>query len=217
MRDVTTTPVDITPAPRAIEVPDLDELADISRRFEHRPASAIVAWAYDRFGDDLVLAASFQDCVLIDIVYRTVPDVEVAFLDTQYHFAETLWYVEQVKARYGLNLNVIRPDRAPDDLWHNDPDACCRARKVEPMRRALDGKAAWMSGLRRAESTGTRRGPARELRRQPRPREGQPDRDLVRQRRRRLREGPRPADPPAVRARVRLDRLLALHPARRRG
>ena len=92
MRDVTTTtPVDITPAPPTIEVPDLDELATISQRFEHRPASAIVAWAYDRFGDDLVLAASFQDCVLIDIVYRTVPDVEVAFLDTQYHFAETLW------------------------------------------------------------------------------------------------------------------------------
>jgi phosphoadenosine phosphosulfate reductase len=156
VRDVTTTtPVDITPAPpapRAIEIPDLDELAEISRRFEHRPASATVAWAYDRFGDDLVLAASFQDCVLIDIVYKTVPDVEVAFLDTQYHFAETLWYVEQVKARYGLNLNVIRPERDPDDLWHNDPDACCRVRKVEPMRRALAGKAAWMSGLRRTES-----------------------------------------------------------------
>ena len=153
MRDVTTTtPVDITAAPPTIEIPDLAELADISRRFESRPASAIVAWAYDRFGDDLVLAASFQDCVLIDIVYKTVPDVEVAFLDTQYHFAETLWYVEQVKARYDLNLNVIRPERDPDDLWHNDPDACCRVRKVEPMRRALEGKAAWMSGLRRSES-----------------------------------------------------------------
>ena len=217
VRDVTTTtPVDITPAPPAIEVPDLDELAEISRRFEHRPASAIVAWAYDRFGDDLVLAASFQDCVLIDIVYRTVPDVEVAFLDTQYHFAETLWYVEQVKARYGLNLNVIRPDRDPDDLWHNDPDACCRVRKVEPMRRALDGKAAWMSGLRRAESAARRRRAVRLLRREPRPGEGQPDRDVVRQRRRRLREGPRPAGAPAHRAGLRLHRLLALHPSRRR-
>ena len=134
-------------------IPDLGELAEISRRYESRPASALVAWAYDRFGSDLILAASFQDCVLIDIVYKTVPDVEVAFLDTQYHFAETLWYVEQVKARYGLNLNVIRPERELDDLWHNDPDACCRVRKVEPMRRALAGKAAWMSGLRRAESS----------------------------------------------------------------
>ena len=152
MRDVTTTtPVDITPAPRAIEVPDLDELAEISRRFESRPASAIVAWAYDRFGDDLVLAASFQDCVLIDIVYKTVPDVEVAFLDTQYHFAETLWFVEQVRARYDLNLTVMRPKATLDDLWHSDPDQCCRVRKVEPLERALKGKGAWMSGLRRDE------------------------------------------------------------------
>ena len=118
--------------------------------------------------------------MLIDIVYKTVPDVEVAFLDTQYHFAETLWYVEQVKARYDLNLNVIRPEREPDDLWHNDPDACCRVRKVEPMQRALAGKAAWMSGLRRAESPARAERIARELRRQPRPGEGQPDRDLVR-------------------------------------
>ena len=143
------TPVTIGAAPMTA---DLDELAEIDRRFEHRPASALVAWAYDRYGTDLVLAASFQDCVMIDIVYKTVPDVEVAFLDTQYHFAETLWYVEQLTARYDLNLNVIRPEREPDDLWHNDPDACCRARKVEPMKRALAGKAAWMSGLRRAES-----------------------------------------------------------------
>lgn len=132
--------------------PDLGEIADVTRRFESRPASALVAWAYDRFGSDLVLAASFQDCVLIDVVYKTVPDVEVAFLDTQYHFAETLWYVEQVRARYGLNLTVIHPERELDDLWHNDPDACCRVRKVAPMRRALEGKAAWMSGVRRSES-----------------------------------------------------------------
>ena len=150
----TTTPVSIGTAPpvTGFAVPDLDALAEIDRRFSSRPASALIAWAYDEYGSDLVLAASFQDCVLIDIVYKTVPDVEVAFLDTQYHFAETLWYVEQVKARYDLNLTVIHPEREPDDLWHNDPDACCRVRKVEPMKRALAGKAAWMSGLRRAES-----------------------------------------------------------------
>ena len=144
--------VDTAAEAAAQKVPDLAELAEVSRTFERRPASAIVAWAYDRFGDDLVLAASFQDCVLIDIVYKTVPDVEVAFLDTQYHFAETLWYVEQVRRRYGLNLRVITPDTTPDDLWHNDPDACCRVRKVEPLNRALAGKAAWMSGVRRDEN-----------------------------------------------------------------
>ena len=141
-----------SPARSAISVPDLQELNELAQRFEARPASAVIAWAWDQFGDGLVLAASFQDCVLLDIVYKTVPDVEVVFLDTQYHFAETLWYVEQVKARYDLNLTVTKPERELDDLWHNDPDACCRVRKVEPLRRALAGKAAWMSGLRRDES-----------------------------------------------------------------
>jgi phosphoadenosine phosphosulfate reductase len=101
-----------------------------------------------------VLAASFQDCVLIDIAVQAAPEIEVVFLDTGYHFAETLWYVDQVRRRYDLNLNVVTP--APeitlDDRWQHDPDGCCAARKVEPLQRALDGKSAWLSGLRRTET-----------------------------------------------------------------
>jgi phosphoadenosine phosphosulfate reductase len=74
------------------------------------------------------------------------------FLDTGYHFAETLWYVEQVQARFDLNLSMIKPEVPLDDRWLTDPDACCQARKVEPLQRALAGKAAWMSGLRRDEA-----------------------------------------------------------------
>ncbi|HZJ25666.1 MAG TPA: phosphoadenylyl-sulfate reductase [Acidimicrobiia bacterium] len=133
-------------------LPDLSELAEASRRLETAPASAAVAWAHERFGDGIVLAASFQDCVLIDVAINAVADIPVVFLDTEYHFAETLWYVEQVRRRYGLNLEVMKPKAALDDLWHADPDACCAIRKVEPLGRALDGKAAWLSGLRRAET-----------------------------------------------------------------
>jgi phosphoadenosine phosphosulfate reductase len=133
-------------------VPDLRELAEVSRSFESKPASAAIAWAYDHFGDGLVLAASFQDCVLIDIVAKTVPAVDVVFLDTQYHFAETLWYVEHVRNRYDLRLHVEKPRTDLDDLWHRDPDACCRIRKVEPLERALSGRSAWMSGVRRDET-----------------------------------------------------------------
>jgi phosphoadenosine phosphosulfate reductase len=135
-----------------VGVPDLAELAEASRHLETAPASAAVRWAHERFGDGIVLAASFQDCVLIDIAVSEVPDLEVVFLDTQYHFAETLWYVEQLRRRYGLNLNVVRPATTQDDLWHSDPDACCAIRKVEPLQRALAGKAAWMSGVRRVET-----------------------------------------------------------------
>jgi phosphoadenosine phosphosulfate reductase len=135
-------------------IPDLASLAATSRELEHAPASRVVAWAWEQYGDGLVLAASFQDCVLIDIAVQAAPEIEVVFLDTGYHFAETLWYVDQVRRRYDLNLNVVTP--APeitlDDRWQHDPDGCCAARKVEPLQRALDGKSAWLSGLRRTET-----------------------------------------------------------------
>ena len=133
-------------------VPDLAELAAVSRELESKPATSAIEWAWDRFGPDVVLAASFQDCVLISLAAQVAPGIEVAFLDTGYHFAETLWYVEQVRARFDLNLSVIKPEVPLDDLWLTDPDACCAARKVEPLARALSGKAAWMSGLRRDEA-----------------------------------------------------------------
>ena len=69
-------------------VPDLGELAVMSEELEMLPASEAVRWAWDRFGDTVVLAASFQDCVLIDVAMQVAPKIEVVFLDTQYHFAE---------------------------------------------------------------------------------------------------------------------------------
>ncbi len=135
-----------------VDIPTLEELAEVAARLEHAPASSIVRWAWDRFGDTAFLAASFQDCVLIDVAMQVVPDIEVVFLDTQYHFAETLWYVDQVKERYNLNLRVIEPLVPRDDMWQYDTDSCCEMRKVEPLARALQGRSAWLTGLRRDEA-----------------------------------------------------------------
>ena len=132
--------------------PDLGELARISTGFEDAPAPAVVGWAWGRYGDGLVLAMSGQDCVLLDMAIRVAHDIEVVFLDTQYHFEETLAYVEALRDRYSFNLRVLRPEIERDDRWVDDPDGCCRVRKVEPLRRALAGKRAWMTGLRRSES-----------------------------------------------------------------
>jgi len=139
----------------ARDAPELEELHTVASALESQPATAAIEWAWDRFGPDLVLAASFQDCVLVDLAAQVAPDLEVVFLDTGYHFAETLWYVEQVRRRYDLDLVVVGPDLPADDLWLTDTDACCGARKVAPLAKALAGRAAWMSGLRRAD------GPAR--------------------------------------------------------
>lgn len=135
-----------------VQLEELDELAAISAELEHQPASRAVRWAWDRFGDGLVLAASFQDCVLIDVAVSAVPEIEVVFLDTQLHFSETYEYVETVRRRYDLNLRVMTPLVGPDDLWRDDPNECCAMRKVEPLARALLGKQAWMTGLRRSEA-----------------------------------------------------------------
>jgi phosphoadenosine phosphosulfate reductase len=135
------------------DLPDLAELEEVSKSLETKPASAVVAWAWERYGNSLVLAMSGQDCVLLDMAIRVAHDIEVVFLDTQYHFPETLTYIEDLHQRYGFNLTVMHPEVEPDDRWADDPDGCCRARKIQPLARALAGKEAWMTGLRRAEAT----------------------------------------------------------------
>ena len=143
-------PTPVTVRPTGVAAPS--QLAEVSAELESYSALSVVEWAWEQYGDGLVLAASFQDCVMIDVATQVAPDIEVVFLDTEYHFGETLWYVEQVRRRYGLNLTVVRPLVGRDDQWRTDIDACCRARKMEPLERALEGKTAWMTGLRRAES-----------------------------------------------------------------
>lgn len=134
--------------------PDVAELAAEAARLETAPASAAITWAYERFGHGLVIAGSFQDAVLIDIAEKVAPGIEVVFLDTQYHFAETIWFVEEVRRLYDLNLRVIepQPEVQPDNLWQTDVGGCCGIRKVEPLARALEGKSAWITGLRRVDA-----------------------------------------------------------------
>jgi phosphoadenosine phosphosulfate reductase len=140
--------------PRTASLADIDlaELAAVSSELERKPASAAIRWAWERFGDRIVLASSFQDCVLLDIAMRAAPEIEVVFLDTQYHFEETIQYIEQLQDRYAMNLTVMQPLVDPDDLWKVDTNECCTLRKVEPLARALEGRQAWMTGLRRTEA-----------------------------------------------------------------
>ena len=128
------------------------ELAELSQRFERWPASSIIEWAVENFTPHLALTASMTDSVLIDLAVRIDPAIEVVFIDTRYHFPETLETVEEVRRRYGLNLRIMTVARQNEPLWQADPENCCSAVKVGQLDRALSGKAAWMSGLRRAEA-----------------------------------------------------------------
>jgi phosphoadenosine phosphosulfate reductase len=129
-----------------------DELAELNVEFERLPAKKIVQWAVDNFSPHLSLAASMTDAVLIDIATKVDPAIEVVFIDTGYHFPETLDTVEAVRRRYGLNLRMMTVPTHDEELWKIDPENCCSAIKVGQLDRALAGKAAWMSGLRRDEA-----------------------------------------------------------------
>ncbi len=129
-----------------------DELFELNAEFEHAPASKIISWAVDAFGPHLCLTASMTDAVLIDLAVKADPAIEVVFIDTGYHFPETLDTVEAVRRRYGLNMKLMTAPDNTDELWKTDPDNCCSALKVQQLERALAGKAAWMSGLRRDEA-----------------------------------------------------------------
>src|SRR5207253_4706162 len=128
------------------------ELAELNERFEREPARGIIRWAVDTFHPRLCLTASMTDAVLIDLAVRVEPSIEVVFIDTGYHFPETLETVEVVRRRYGLNLRIMTVLAQDEDLWKKDPENCCSAVKVGQLDRALQGKLAWMSGLRRVEA-----------------------------------------------------------------
>lgn len=131
---------------------DLEELSARSAELETAPATAAIAWAHERFGGRVSLACSFQDCVVVDLAVKVDPAMEVLFLDTGFHFPETLAYVEEVRARYALNLKVLRPGPEAAD-WPCGTDRCCEMRKVVPLDVALAGQGAWLTGLKRVDAS----------------------------------------------------------------
>lgn len=128
---------------------DVDEL---SAAFEGRSAAEIVERALERFGSRLCLTASMADTVLVHLATQVDPDIEVVFLDTGFHFSDTVLTVRRAQTRYGINLRVERPAPDAPDLFSVGTEGCCAARKVAVLDRALADKDAWLTGLRRADS-----------------------------------------------------------------
>ncbi len=133
---------------------------EAGRQLDDAPAEKVIDWAVNEFGEGFCIAASMADAVLIDVASRVAPDIAVVFLDTGYHFAETLETRDRVAKRYPIQLHTILPKQtvAEQDatfgpkLHDRDPDACCSLRKVEPLARALAPYHAWASGIRRDEA-----------------------------------------------------------------
>src|SRR5258708_27846081 len=127
---------------------DVGDLPDL----EGASAEYILTWAIERFFPEIAVACSMQDAVLVDLAWRVEPRIEIFFLETGFHFPETLETAQKMRDRYKLNLVALRPGPDPAVYSRDGYEACCAARKVAPMEAHLLGKRAWASGLRRVES-----------------------------------------------------------------
>jgi phosphoadenosine phosphosulfate reductase len=143
---------------------DPAELRDLVQHagaeLELAPAEHIVEWAVATFGERFCVTSSMGDAVLAHLASRVAPGVDVVFVDTGYHFAETIGTRDAVAATLPVRMLTITPvetvaeqdSRLGAELHRTDPDRCCALRKVEPLERALTAYDAWASGLRRAET-----------------------------------------------------------------
>jgi phosphoadenosine phosphosulfate reductase len=138
-----------------------DIVGSAAAALEEAPAEEIVRWAIATFGDRICVTSSMKDAVLVDIAAKIRPGIDVLFVDTGYHFAETIGTRDAVEAVYPINVvNVTslrtvaeqERDLGPRLLGRN-PDLCCHLRKVEPLNRALDPYLAWITGIRREETS----------------------------------------------------------------
>ena len=139
----------------------LQELAEqADRMLADATAEEIVTWATEQFGDQWCVTSSMTDAVVPHLAGRVSPGIDVVFLDTGYHFAETIGMRDAVAATLPVNVRTVLPlaTVAQQDAAHGpklharDPNLCCAMRKVEPLDRALEPYRAWASGLRRADS-----------------------------------------------------------------
>ncbi|MGW1357961.1 phosphoadenylyl-sulfate reductase [Streptomyces chartreusis] len=140
---------------------DLKALAErAGRDLEDASALEILQWAVDTFGARFCVTSSMEDAVVAHLASRAMPGVDVVFLDTGYHFEETIGTRDAVEAVMDVNVITLTPRQtvAEQDaeygpkLHDRDPDLCCKLRKVEPLERGLGSYVAWATGLRRDES-----------------------------------------------------------------
>jgi phosphoadenosine phosphosulfate reductase len=138
------------------------DFTDVNGDLEGSSPEAILQWAVDRFFPRLTMATAFgaEGCCLIHMLAEIEPAVRIFNLDTGYQFEETLDVREKIKQRYGIEVELVRPDltvaeyeaKHEGPLYIRNPSQCCHDRKIVPLRRAVAGYEAWISSIRRDQT-----------------------------------------------------------------
>jgi phosphoadenosine phosphosulfate reductase len=140
-----------------------EEIAEASRRLQNETPQAILRWAVETFHPRLTMATAFgaEGCCILHLLGEIEPNVRVFNLDTGYQFRETYELRERIRERYGIAVEYVRPELDVSDyeaehggpLYNLRPDQCCHDRKVLPLRRAVEGYDAWISAIRRDQTS----------------------------------------------------------------
>ena len=142
---------------------DAFDLDAANRELEHGTPEQILAWTWREFRPKVILTCSFQHdgVVLAHMLREIAPEVPVVFINTGFHFPETLAYRDEIVRRFGLTLVELQPimprtefaERHGLDLYARNPDLCCHINKVEPLKRYLPDVRAWINGRRRDQAS----------------------------------------------------------------
>jgi phosphoadenosine phosphosulfate reductase len=140
-----------------------EEIQQLSESFEGSSPQEILAWAVAAFSPEIAVSTSFQthSMALLHMVSQAAPDLRIFFLDTGFHFWETQIFRERIQMEWGLNVVDLYRDSRWDvfcrrfgrDLPVQDPNLCCYIHKVQPMQQALQGVQAWVTGIRRDQTS----------------------------------------------------------------
>lgn len=141
----------------------LEELSRESHRLESATPEEIIRWASDRFAPHLTMATAFgpEGCVILSILARIAPQTYVFNLDTGYQFQQTLDLRNRIAEKYGIEVDMLQPELTVPEyealhggpLYQSNPTQCCFDRKIKVLRSAASRHHAWMSGIRRDQST----------------------------------------------------------------
>lgn len=139
-----------------------DQILAVNERLHEKVPQEILHWAVATFHTRLTMATAFgpEGCCLIHMLGEIEPNVRIFNLDTGYQFPQTLALREQIKQRYGIEVEYVRPEMTVAEyeaehggpLYNIRPDQCCHDRKVLPLRSTLTGFAAWISAIRRDQT-----------------------------------------------------------------
>ena len=139
-----------------------EEIHNLSEEFEHKTPQEILAWAAETFFPGIAMSSSFQtqSLPLLHMATRLMPDIRIFFLNTGYHFWDTLMFREQMERSWKLNVVELHRDPGWEgfrrvyghELPQVDPNLCCFIHKVQPMQKALQGLKAWITGIRREQT-----------------------------------------------------------------